>query len=256
MAEKRISGNLIVGLLFVFIIASLLVFGGRLTGYAVSEGGGNKLDIQIDNNYIPGEDVVFKIVLYDAGNNKIEGDIDYVVQNYYTEVIEEGVVGSGEEVSFRLSEDAVQGPWKISAKYNEIEINRLFNVGDLEKAKINLEGDILTVKNIGNSVYNKKILIYIGDVDQTADITLEIGQTKKIRLTAPDGDYDIQVIEGNEEQTLEFKGVRLTGNVVSLERVLVADSFWRKYPMVIVFFGAVVLIAGIIGFLKVINKEP
>jgi len=170
-------------------------------------------------------------------------------------VIKEGVVNSGDEISFRLSGDAIQGPWKITAKYNELEVNRLFNVGESEKAEINLEGDVLTIKNIGNSIYNKKILIYIGENDQTADVTLEIGQTKKIRLTAPDGDYDIQVIEGNEEKTLEFKGVSLTGNVVSLERVMVVDSFWRRYPMVIAFFGAIIFIAIVVGGLKMMNRE-
>lgn len=254
--KKKISGELVVGLIFVGAIVFLLVFGSRLTGYAVaedSEAGGKKLDIQIGNNYVPGEEVVFKIVLYDENNNKIEGDINYIIQNYYTEIIKEGSIGSGKEVIFKLLENAVQGPWKISANYKGIEVNRLFNVGGLEKAEIKLDGDILTIQNIGNVLYEKKILIYIGSVDQTAAVSLEIGQTKKIRLTAPDGSYNIKVIEGNEEQTLEFEGVKLTGNVVGLERVL-GDSFWKKYPLVVLFLGAILLIIVVVVVLKFRRK--
>ncbi len=145
--------------------------------------------------------------------------------------------------------NAYQGPWKIVAEYNRIETNRLFNVGKLEKVEIKLEGDILIIKNIGNAPYDKKILIYIGRVDQTAQVFLEIGQTKRIRLTAPDGDYDVKVIEGNEEKILEFKGVKLTGNVVGLERVL-GDSFLKKYPVVVLFLIAVGLVVIIILGLK------
>ena len=131
----------------------------------------------------------------------------------------------------------------------------MFNVGELAKAEIRLEGDTLILKNIGNSVYEKKILIYIGQEDQTADVFLEVGQTKKIRLTAPDGGYDIRVIEGNDEQTLEFEGVQLTGNVIGLERVFGEDGFFKKYPMVSVFLGAILLIIIVVIVLKFMNKK-
>jgi len=253
--KKRIDGNLIVGLLFVFIIIFLLVFGGKLTGYAVSENiGSNKLDIQIENNYIPGQDINFELILYDDENNKIDGQINYIIQDYYSEIIKQGVASSGNEVSFVLPEDAIQGPWKISASYNDIEVNRLFNVGELEKAEIKLEGDILIMKNIGNTPYDKRILIYIGQEDQTAQVFLEIGQTKEIRLTAPDGKYDVKVIEGNEEKTLEFKDVSLTGNVVGLERVLGDAGFWQKNSIIILFLGTLLLVIFVITGLKTYKK--
>ena len=213
-----------------------------------------KLDIEIGNSYNPGDEANFKIVLYDDENNKIDGSVGYIIQNYYTEIVEQGVSGSGEIVNFNLPENAIQGPWKIIANYEDVEINRLFNVGELEKSEIVLEGDNLIVTNIGNTPHEKKILIFIGKDDQTADIYLDIGQTKRIRLTAPDGEYDIRVIEGNEEQVLEFKGVSLTGNVVGLESVI-GDGFWKKYPIVGVFLIALLLVVVIVGVLKFKNKK-
>jgi len=232
-----------------------------LAGFLFSLVCAEKLDIEVENNYVPGDAIKFKVFLYDDNNVKIDSKVDYVIQNYYKDMIEEGSVGSGEEVVFDLPESAVQGPWKIIASYEDIELNRLFNVGELKKAEIKLDGDVLVIKNVGNVVYDKKILIYIGSADQTADVFLEIGQTKKIRLTAPDGDYNIRIIEGNEENVLQFDGVKLTGNVIingkpqfGLESIL-GDSFWKKYPLVSLFLGVILLIVVIVGILKFINQD-
>jgi len=232
----------------------ILVFGILLVLSFLGIVYAEKLDIQIENNYIPGQDINFKLILYDDENNKILGQINYIIQNYYSEIIKQGVAGSGDEVVFKLPEDAIQGPWKISASYNSVEVNRLFNVDDLEKAEISLEGDILIIRNIGNTPYDKRILIYIGDNDQTAQIFLEVGQTKEIRLTAPDGKYDIKVIEGNDEKTLEFKEVSLTGNVIGLERVLGKAGFWQKNRIVYLFLGTLLLAVVVIVGLKAYKK--
>jgi ribosomal protein L19 len=237
--EKRVS-LIIISLVFISLF-SILVYA-------------EKLDIEIGNSYNPGDEANFKIVLYDDENNKIEGSVGYIIQNYYTEVVKKGSANSGEEVSFKVPGDAIQGPWKIIASYNEIEINRLFNIGGLAKAEIVLQEDNLIVTNTGNIPYEKRILIFIGENDQTADIYLDVGQTKRIRLTAPDEEYDVRVIEGNEEQVLEFKGVSLTGNVIGLESVI-GEGFWRKYPIVGVFLIALLLVIVVVGVLKFKNKS-
>jgi hypothetical protein len=206
-----------------------------------------KLDISVGNNYAPGDEVHFKVSIYDDSNNLLIGKADYQIQNYYTDVIEEGNVNSGEDNVFQIPTDAVKGPWRITAKYMDLEINRLFNVGELEKAEIKLEGDQLVIKNIGNVLYDKKILIYIGEQDQTINVFLEVGQVKTIRLTAPEGVYDIKVIgdvisETGEQDDLIYSGVSLTGKAVGLETT-VQGGFWRRYPLVGVFL---VIIVGLV----------
>jgi hypothetical protein len=216
-----------------------------------------ELSIDIGDSYVPGESVKTRITLYDDDTNKIQGVIDYKILNYYTDIMASGSVNSGEEVLYELPTNAIQGPWKIIASYNGVETSNLFNVDDLEKAEIKLEGDILIIKNIGNNVYDKKILIYIGQEDQTAQIFLEIGQTKEIRLTAPDGKYNIRVIEGVDEEKeniFEFNDVSLTGNVVGLERVLGDAGFWQKNSIVILFLATLLLVILIITGLKTHKK--
>lgn len=234
---------------FVFELIFLLVINFLIISVCAE-----KLDIQIDSSYIPGQDINFKIILYDDENNKIDGQISYVIQDYYSEVMQEGSADSGSDIVFNLPENAIQGPWKISASCNDVEASQLFNVDDLEKIEISLEGDILIIKNMGNTPYDKRILIYIGQEDQTAQIFLEVGQTKEIRLTAPDGKYNVKVIEGNDEKTLEFKDVSLTGNVVGLERVLGKAGFWQKNRIVTLFLGTLLLVVIVIIGLKAYEK--
>jgi hypothetical protein len=193
-----------------------------------------KLDIQVKNSYFPGEDLRLKIILYDDNNNLIEGSIDYMIENYYSDIMKEGNVNSNQIVDYIIPEDAIQGPWRVSAKYKEIETNRLFNVGKLEKADIKLEGDQLVIKNIGNAIYEKPVLIYIGDEDQTANIKLEVGETKKIKLSAPSGVYSVRVNDGTSENDLIFNQVSLTGNVIGLESSS-SGSLLKRYPIVLLF---------------------
>lgn len=216
-----------------------------------------KLSIDIKESYVPGENIKIRITLYDDNANKIQGLVNYKLLNYYTEIMASGSVNSGEEVIYELPTDAIQGPWKIIADYNGIEVSNLFNVDDLEKAEIKLEGDILIIKNIGNAPYDKKILIYIGQEDQTAQVFLEVGQTKEIRLTAPEGKYDIRIVEGvdeKKENILEFKEVSLTGNVIGLERVLGDNGFWQKNKIVFLFLGTLLFVIIVLTGLKTYKR--
>lgn len=243
--KKRTNRELKLSLMFgVFLILSLNLI------YA------EKLNIDVRNSYVPGEEVVFKIVLYDDNNKQIEGNINYIIRDYYTDIVREDSAVSGKEIVFKLSENAVKGPWEISANYENVNAPRtLFNVEELEKIDIELEGDNLIVTNIGNApIFDKKILIYIGNQDQTASISLERGQTKRIRLTAPDGNYNIRIVEGSGENVIEFKGISLTGNVVGLERVI-GNNFWQRYPLISLFLMAVGLLVIFVVGLRFYDKH-
>src|SRR4030042_1007981 len=237
--EKRIS----LGLVFLLFVSFSVIL-------VYSE----EISIEIGDSFVPGGIVIARITLYDNNANQIQGLVNYKILNYYTDIMASGSVNSREEILYELPTNAIQGPWKIIASYNGIETSNLFNVDDLEKAEIKLQGDILIVKNIGNTPYDKKILIYIGQEDQTASIFLEIGQTKEIRLTAPEGKYDVRVIEGNNEKTLEFNDISLTGNAVGLERVLGDAGFLQKNSIIILFLGTLLLVILIIVGLKTYKK--
>ncbi len=51
----------------------------------------------------------------------------------------------------------------------------------------------MIVTNVGNVPYRKSIQISIGNNQETIFVPLEFGQKKELKLTAPDGSYDIKV---------------------------------------------------------------
>jgi len=249
MEKRWLNGELIVFGIFVFLIGFLILFGDNITGFSVYEGEvfNGKLNIEVGNSYVPGETIDFKVVLYNNSNNKINREVGFEIQNYYTDVMQKGVVESGEGVSFKLPENAIRGHWAIIARYNGLEEKVLFNVMELEKIDIKLEGDKLIINNIGNIPYTKSIQISIGVHKETALVPLGVGETKEIKLTG-DGVYNVKVSDGNEENDLVFRGVSLTGNVVGLEKIS-DKSFFGKNPLISLFLFviivAVIVIAGL-----------
>jgi hypothetical protein len=213
-----------------------------------------KIDIQVGNNYYPGDNVKFVINLYDNDNNLIDGKINFTIQNYYADIIQSGIINSGEEVNFALPENAINGYWKITGEYKTTKAEMLFTVGELGKATIKLEGDTIIVTNTGNIPYSKQISIQIGDNHETALVSLDVGQIKKIRLTAPTGEYKVKVSDGTEENTFEVDGVGLTGNVIGLEKVM-DGSFIKNYPLVSLFLISVLLVALVVFVLRFVKSR-
>jgi len=211
------------------------------------------IGIELDkNDYNPGEEIKFKITLYDDNAQKIDGQINYEIKDYYSEIVEQGIVSSGEEKIVKIPTDANKGLAEISAKYNEIEIKNFFNILELDKIEIKLDGDNLVIINVGNvDIFSKQFSIHIGDHVETALVSLAKGQEKRIRLTGENKEYDVRIVDVDSGDALEFKGVSLTGNVVGLESL---SGFWKRYPMVGVFLGALLFVVVVIFGLKYYDK--
>ena len=217
-----------------------------------------KIGIDINNNYVPGDNIRFKITLYDDYNKIINKDVGFIIKNYYKEVITSGNAKSGEDINFKLPENSERGLWEISAKHNDIEQVIRFNVLELERAEIKIEGSNLIITNVGNVPYGKSMQITIQENKETILVPLGFGETKTIRLTAPAGNYEVRVNDGTQKEDIVFSGVSLTGNVIGVENprgnnILNQYNifFFNEYPMVSMFLVVLVLVILIIIGLKI-----
>ena len=212
-----------------------------------------KLGVGVENSFLDDGSVDFRITLYDDDLNKIDGRVEYVILNPYSDEIASGVVDSGDVVDFLVPESEYSGTWGINANYGDVSVSEKFLIDELKKVDIRLEEDYLVVTNIGNAFYDKKILIKIGGEDQTAIVYLDVGQSKKIKLTAPQGEYTVTVNDGGKGDDLVFSNVQLTGNVVGLERV-VEGGFWKQYPLVSLFLVVLLLVVVVVVTSKLYHK--
>jgi len=221
--------------------------------FAISFVSAKSIGIDFDKqSVVPGQEVKIKMTLYE-GSEKLQGQVAYGIYDTYEELVTEGVVESGREINFVPNKNSLEGYWTVIAEYQELNANRLFKVDVLEEADFILEGDNLIIRNIGNTEYDKQVLITIGENEEVIEVLLGIGQEKKLKLVAPDGVYDVQVSDGSEENTIQRSGVSLTGNVIGIEDV-VDKSFLARYPLVMVFIGLLIGMSVFVSYMKIKKK--
>ena len=193
-----------------------------------------KLEIAINQQEIePGQKLNFRVFLYDQANNEMSGDASVVVKDLDDKEVLKKLVKTNEELTLDIETNATPGYWKIEASCQGINSKRLFSVEENEEASFSLANDTLIITNIGNVLYRKTIQIAIGGEVEIKELFLEVGEDKRFRLLAPDGNYQISVTDGYT--TFSQGDVSLTGNVVGIQDIRKSLGVWRKYPIIWLF---------------------
>jgi len=105
-----------------------------------------------------------------------------------------------------------------------------------------MDNGTLLITNTGNVPYAKPVEVSIGGVKQVKEVSLGIGDSQRLKLLAPDGQYAIGVSDGNSSS--ELGSVFLTGNAISVtdlkNSILSSDKILWVWIFVIVILLAVV----------------
>jgi hypothetical protein len=180
----------------------------------------SKIDvIPVKDQYSPGENITLRISLYDSQNNPINDNVGISLSDSEKKNIIYRNVSSNQIAEINIGDSALSGTWTVSAAYRDSagEVSKatsFFFVGLNELAKFTLNGDNLTITNMGNSRYVRKISIIIGESIGTKDVDLDVGEKISFRLIAPDGLYNVKITDG--KTTLSQDKVSLTGDVVGV----------------------------------------
>jgi len=176
------------------------------------------LDISINSpSIIPGNDIVYTIIVYDQSGSPIEADIGVEVFDSKDNLFFKELARTGESTSIQLEQNATPGNWKIESKVFDLEKTTIFEVEELRKISSELNSQILKITNIGNVLYEGLVEISIGSVKELKEVKLEVGQSRSYKLIAPDGDYEIEISDGSTKEALGT--TFLTGNAVSVSEV-------------------------------------
>lgn len=178
----------------------------------------------LDINIIPEEKVFFepgevmRMIIKDSENKRLDGEVLLSIYDVTGNLVQEEKVNSNGIVEIILNEGLISGEGKLVASYEGSETKEYFSISENEMVKFELEGDTLKVTNIGNTKYEKKISIIIGETRGTKSPSLDIGESKSYRLVAPEGVYNIRISDDGNSEPLDIQNIKLrsigTGNVI------------------------------------------
>lgn len=203
------------------------------------------LEIAFETSLVePGTDAKIKAILHDQTGEKISSTAVLTVQNTKGKILEQSEKQTDEFLELPILYNEPPGEFKVTATSNEITTEATFNITEKKDVKIELINKTIVLTNVGNVEYcNKSILIKIGKETLNLDSCLGIDEQKKYILTAPDGEYTVEIIKDGKSTVQE--NVLLTGGAIGIKEggnVLSAI----KYPFVWVF---VIAILGFVAFM-------
>lgn len=181
-----------------------------------------------DTTIDPGENLSLSASLFDQSGKLINELLTIVIISPKGEQ-KSREVRSGEINYIELPSNTSPGIWKIKSKFSSISEEREFEVNKLGIIETSILDNILIVKNIGNSEFTGSVDIVIGEEIKQIEITnLKQGNEKRYEISAPDGEYNLQV-QGEESFQLF-----LTGGAIGIKE-LRENSLIKRYSFIWIF---------------------
>ena len=191
----------------------------------------------------PGTSLRLKAILHDQTGEKIPSIAIITIKNKDDKIFEQVEKTTDEFLEFPIIYNEASSEWTVIAVSNKMITESHFTIIEKEDVKTEIINKTLILTNTGNIPYNKTLLIKIGNKTMNIDPYLEIDEVKKYTLTAPEGDYLVEITADGENKTT--KNVALTGSVINIKeasRVMVLV----KYPLAWIF---IILILGFVVFM-------
>lgn len=198
-------------------------------------------------NIEPGTNLRAKTILHDQTGEGIESNSRITIKNSNDKIIDQLDVQTEEFFDFYIESNELASTWKILASSNELEREASFEIVEKELIKIEIINRTLTITNTGNVPYNDTALVKVGNETLNIDVYLDYGESQRYLLSAPDGEYNIEIISRDNNIS---ESVALTGNAISIREASDRIGSLVRYPAIWVFL---IIVIGSIGF--VISKK-
>lgn len=202
------------------IWVSILIFSVFLASVVSAQA--YNLDIKTDkSDYSPGEQMKFTVWLLE-GSNPVSDKCTVYFSDAINNRMFQQSVNANVENTLEIGSNFTSGYWTIKTSYGEKNVTRIFMVKEKENVILSIENDMLIVKNNGNVPYTRTIQILVGDKIITEEQNIGAGETKEIKILAPEGTYNVEITDG--EQRITKQEVQLTGNAIGLMDKDLADK--------------------------------
>ena len=203
------------------------------------------LEIFFENSEVePGTNLKVKAILHDQTGEKIESNAIITVKDNDNTILEQTEKPTDEFLEFSIAYNEPPEEWTIVAVSNKLTSESTFKIKEKEEVKVELINKTITITNIGNVLYNKTVSVKIGNESLSIDVLLDVDESTKYILTAPDGEYQVEITtdEGNKITGM----TTLTGKATSIKKAPTGVMSFVKYPVVWIF---IIAILGFVSFI-------
>lgn len=184
----------------------------------------------------PGESFRVKSVLYDQTGEKISNRTSFItIKNQDDKILEQKEVKTNEYIEYPVPYDQPPTNWNVVAVSSKLNAESNIKILEKEAVDIQIMNKTISIENTGNVPYNKTVLVKVGEEPLNIPVYLEVGEEKKYTLSAPDGEYTVEVNLGNESIS---DSVLLTGKSISVKEASSAALTLIRYPIVWIFLIA------------------
>jgi len=226
------------------------------------------LEILFENTPIePGTTLRVKAILHDQSGIQIENTTAVItIKDTQNNIVDQLELRTNQFLELPIVYNEFPGIWEAVAVSNQLTVQSEFNISKKEKININLINKTIEISNVGNVVYcNQTVLVKVGGDTLNINLCLEVDEVKKYKITAPDGEYYVEII--TNEGNILSENVMLTGNAVNIKessrKFLVSSRYYIVWVFVIAILGFIAFTLfrkgykkSFIGRMNIIKKSP
>jgi len=189
----------------------------------------------------PGTKLKVKAILHDQTGENIPTIATITIKDHKDKILEQIEIATDEFLEYPINYNEPPAEFKVFSISNKLSGESVFNVFEKQDIKIDLINETILLTNIGNVPYcGETILIKIGEETFNLDPCLDVDKSQEYKLSAPDGEYQIEVI--NNGESLIDQNLLLTGKAIDIKESGVLKNIWNN-SMIWIFL---ILVLGII----------
>ncbi len=197
-----------------------------------------------ESEIVPGNNLKIRTILHDQTGISMGAVSIIEIKDSRGQLLEQVEISTDNVHEFVTQYNTLPSGWKINAKSNDLISEVGVKILENKKVDILFENETIVLINKGNIPYNDSVLVKIGNESINIETYLEIDGEKRYVVTAPDGEYSLNILADGEEK---YSGnALLTGKAVSVKEVSRGVVAIVSHPLVwifvIVIFGFIVYI--------------
>ncbi len=214
----------------------------------------NNLEIVFDDSNIePGSNLKVKAILHDQAGESIGGNVIISIKNSKGSIVEQQEVALDSFIEYTIEYNLAPAEWEVVAVAKKKTAEAFFNIEEKEYASIDIINKTLIIINKGNVPYDENISVRISDKTLNFPVYLKVDETKKYLLSAPEGNYDVDILSG--EGTLFSANLPLTGDAISVREASEGIVSFVRNPGVWLFILLILCFTVIIIYNKTKKKS-